>query len=141
MVSIFFASVGFQIPAMDLFAPSLVLWGIIFTIPSILTKLSTGLFVLSDFPTDCSVVGWAMVGRGELGFLMAQIAKDGGILALDPFILTVWALVLSTFIAPFIFDFYLRVKRKHEMQQLSAGGGDSGAHDHVLLEHHDEERH
>ena len=129
LISIFFASVGFEIPALELLKPELVLWGLIFTIPSVFTKLSTGLFVLTDFPIDCSVIGWAMVGRGELGFLMAQVAKDGGLLALDPFILTVWALVLSTFFAPFLFDYYLRQKRKKEMQVLSAGGvveGDPG---------------
>jgi hypothetical protein len=129
MISIFFASVGFEIPAKELLKAELVVWGFIFTIPSVFTKLSTGLFVLTDFPIDCSVIGWAMVGRGELGFLMADVAKKGELLTGDAFILTIWALVLSTFFAPFLFDYYLRKKRKKEMQVLSAGGvveGDPG---------------
>ena len=43
-------------------------------------KLLTGFFVTTDFPLDAFIIGWAMVGRGELGFLMAERAKAGGIL-------------------------------------------------------------
>jgi Kef-type K+ transport system membrane component KefB len=122
MISIFFASVGFQIPREQLFTQQLILWGVLFTLPSIITKLSTGFFVLNDFPIDCSVIGWAMVGRGELGFFMAQAAKEKKLLSVDAFVVTVWALVLSTFIAPFFFDIFIRKKRRKDLERLSAGG-------------------
>jgi len=119
MISIFFASVGFEIPGRELIRADLVVSGLLFTVPSIFTKLLTGFFVRTDFPLDAFIIGWAMVGRGELGFLMAETAKMGGILEPDAFIITVWALVLSTFIAPFLFDYYLRKKRKKELASLS----------------------
>ena len=41
----------------------------LYAIPAIWGKLFTGVFVC-DF-SDAVIVGWAMVGRGELGFVMA----------------------------------------------------------------------
>jgi Kef-type K+ transport system membrane component KefB len=50
---------------------------------------------------DAQVIGWAMVGRGELGFVMAQQAHDGGLISLRSLTACVWALLLSTFLSPF----------------------------------------
>ena len=50
---------------------------------------------------------------------MAETAKVAGLLLEDSFIVTVWALVLSTFIAPFLFDHYLRKKKKLDLQKIA----------------------
>lgn len=52
---------------------------------------------------DMNVVGWAMVGRGELGFVMAASALKSNLLNEESFAVTVWALLLATLISPLLF--------------------------------------
>lgn len=112
---IFFAVMGFVIPVRKLFRPTDLILGLVYTLPSIIGKLFTGVFApqpkLNGWP-----VGWAMVARGELGFVMAAQALNEGILSPRSFTMAVWALLVSTLIAPFLFRFALkqRALKVHE---------------------------
>ena len=46
------------------------------------------------------IVGWGMVSRGEIGFLIANIAFSTNILSKSAFIITIWAIVLNTILGP-----------------------------------------
>ena len=47
-------------------------------------------------------VGWAMVGRGELGFVMATSSYRRGQISSLAFSVTVWALLVATLISPIV---------------------------------------
>lgn len=46
------------------------------------------------------IVGWGMVSRGEIGFLIANIAFSTNILSKQAFIITIWAILLNTILGP-----------------------------------------
>jgi Kef-type K+ transport system membrane component KefB len=96
---IFFASIGFAVPATELFSGEALGYGALLTLIAILTKVVTGVF---EWESKFSV-GWAMVGRGELGLVMAEEAFRTGLTDELTFAATVWALLIATLISPLIF--------------------------------------
>lgn len=97
-------SIGLEVPVDELFDADGILLGLFYTVPAVLGKFVTGGWVLSRQDgslADAMVVGWAMVGRGELGFVMAQEARDEGLFSDRPFVASVWALLLATLLSPF----------------------------------------
>ena len=63
-----------------------------------LTKVGTGLF----YREDPWKVGWAMVGRGELGFVMALESFHRGRTSRLALSVTVWALLVATLVSPIV---------------------------------------
>ena len=49
------------------------------------------------------VIGWAMVGRAEFAYLIAEMAKSAGIMNAEVFAQCIWALLYATIFAPFVF--------------------------------------
>eukprot|EP00446_Apocalathium_sp_SHHI-4_P027518 CAMPEP_0177238016 /NCGR_PEP_ID=MMETSP0367-20130122/46305_1 /TAXON_ID=447022 ORGANISM="Scrippsiella hangoei-like, Strain SHHI-4" /NCGR_SAMPLE_ID=MMETSP0367 /ASSEMBLY_ACC=CAM_ASM_000362 /LENGTH=84 /DNA_ID=CAMNT_0018689049 /DNA_START=1 /DNA_END=255 /DNA_ORIENTATION=+ len=49
------------------------------------------------------VIGWAMVGRAEFAYLIAQMAVSADMMDKDTFSIVIWALLYATVFAPFIF--------------------------------------
>lgn len=74
-------------------------------------KLFTGVFAHKG---DGWIVGWAMVGRGELGFVMAKTALEKDVMGKYTFSISVWALMIATFISPFVFKYCIIKKEKRE---------------------------
>jgi len=67
--------------------------------PCILTKV-----LCAPFMGDAKfVIGWAMVGRAEFAYLIAQMAAAGGMIDEETFSICIWALLYATIFAPFIF--------------------------------------
>ncbi|EEH56276.1 monovalent Cation:Proton antiporter-2 family [Micromonas pusilla CCMP1545] len=121
LASIFFLSVGMQIPLADLFDGAGAGLGIGYAVPAVLGKLATGAFVRDV--GDAAVVGWAMVGRGELGFVMAREALDEGLFGDTPYVACVWALLIATLVSPVF------MRRALERRKAAGGwaAGDVGA--------------
>jgi hypothetical protein len=46
------------------------------------------------------IVGLSMVSRGEIGFLIANIAFSTNVLSANAFIVTIWAILLNTILGP-----------------------------------------
>lgn len=109
---LFFASIGFAIPLRELFGLKAIGYGLVYAVVSILAKYVTGIFAPSV--AEGHIVGWAMVGRGELGFLLATEAFHKDLLTDLAFSVSVWALFLSTLISPFPFNYLLSRKRTRE---------------------------
>lgn len=61
-------------------------------------------------------VGWAMVGRGELGFVMAEAAYKSDLTSELTFSVTVWALLLATLLSPICFRMVLGSDSGHTIQ-------------------------
>ena len=160
--SVFFLSVGMQIPLSALFEARGVGLGVGYAVPAVLGKLATALFFAnrrgfedagnrfvdaaddegpsSDADTDargksrrpfCScvslspdafVVGWAMVGRGELGFVMARQAREEGLIGPEPYVASCWALLIATLVAPPLMRRALDARRRKRDAAGAAGG-------------------
>jgi Kef-type K+ transport system membrane component KefB len=98
--SIFFLAVGFHVPLRDMFVPLKGFGlGVGYAVPAIVGKLVTGFIVGADV-RKAFVVGWAMVGRGELGFVMAGSAFRNGLLDSTAYVASVWALLVATLVSP-----------------------------------------
>jgi len=105
MIRIFFScTVAFAIPVHELLSPDAILKGAIMGIgPCILTKV-----LCAPFMGDARfVIGWAMVGRAEFAYLIAQMAAASNMMAPPVFSIVIWALLWATVFAPFIFRWVL----------------------------------
>ena len=123
LYSVFFLSVGFRIPTRDMFQLGGFGLGIGYAVPAIVGKLVTG-FVVGGDVRKALVVGWAMVGRGELGFVMAHSALENGLVAERPYVACVWALLAATLASPMCMrGALLRWKRRDEAHARSSGAG------------------
>lgn len=127
---LFFASVGFAIPFLELWTGEMIWKGVVFTILMVLGKLIVGLCIpLWDLAASvrrpqmensldgekpvshagslvsswapATLLGTAMVARGEIGLLIIQIGlNETPYLGRKAFVVAVWAIVLNTIIGP-----------------------------------------
>ncbi|KAK4666647.1 hypothetical protein QC763_302170 [Podospora pseudopauciseta] len=119
---LFFASIGFAIPFGELWTGEVIWKGVVFTILMVLSKLVVGLVVPAwdifsavGFPkpappanermsadwAPATLLGTAMVARGEIGLLIIQIGlNETPFLTRKAFVVGVWAIVLNTIIGP-----------------------------------------
>ena len=95
---VFFASIGFVVPLGKLASGPAALYGLLLSLVAVLTKVGTGLF----YRADPWKVGWAMVGRGELGFVMALETFRSGRTSRLALSVTVWALLVATLVSPVV---------------------------------------
>jgi len=123
----FTATVGFAIPLDALIDPSNLLCGFVLTIAAILGKFLTGAW--SDLPNKPGYwllfiqIGSAMVGRGELGFVVAKMALHMGLLGNKSFSACIWALLLATILGPFMFQYFLTFDKPPKKTTVSDGHG------------------
>jgi len=105
MIRIFFAcTVAFSIPVAKLISITAFWKGSILGIfACILTKVCCAPFM---GPARW-VIGWAMVGRAEFAYLIAQMALSGNMLNPESFAIVIWALLYATIFAPFVFRYLL----------------------------------
>merc|ERR1719253_1094411 len=54
------------------------------------------------------LIGWAMCGRAEFAYLIAQMAVSKKMMSDTVYGMTVWALFVATISAPFGFNHYLK---------------------------------
>lgn len=106
MIRIFFAAtVAFSIPVDQLVSLEAFLKGSLMGIgPCILTKVCCAPFM---GPARW-VIGWAMVGRAEFAYLIAQMAAAGNMMDSKTFSIVIWALLYATVFAPFAFSKLLK---------------------------------
>ena len=117
---LFFASIGFAVPVAALFQTQAVAYGMLLSCVAVASKVFTGLW-------DCTpqkwAVGWAMVGRGELGFVMAEEGYKSGLTSKLTFAVTVWALLVATLLSPIAFRSALPAAPANESTE--GAGGDA----------------
>merc|ERR1719382_516708 len=120
MIRIFFAAtVAFAIPVKELLSLDAFLKGAVMGIgPCILTKV-----LCAPFMGDARwVIGWAMVGRAEFAYLIAQMAAASNMMEPAVFSIVIWALLWATVFAPLVFRLVLNkyVQRKAQEAQAAA---------------------
>ncbi|CAN0317063.1 unnamed protein product, partial [Laminaria digitata] len=78
--------------------------GLVLTIAAIVGKLAVGVFAGPPLTISGFLkLGWAMNGRGEFSFLIAQEASHKGVLSAEDYSAVVWALLLSSLATPIAF--------------------------------------
>jgi len=126
---LFFASIGFSVPFLKLWTGEMIWKGVVFSILMLCAKLVVGMCVpISDFFTNrktrvsidksgvrvanwasATLLGTAMVARGEIGLLIIQIGlNETSYLSQKAFIIGIWAIVLNTIIGPVAVGILLR---------------------------------
>jgi len=106
MLRIFFScTVAFAIPI-----KSVVKWEAIWqgTIVGIVACIGTKVFAAPFMGKAKWVIGWAMVGRAEFAYLIAESALSNNIMTEKVFSVCIWALLYATIFAPFIFRYVLQ---------------------------------
>lgn len=149
---LFFASIGFSIPISQMFSGSVIWRGFVFAILMALGKLLCGLWLVrlpanrtSIAPGEAqprgrslprpkslypaSILGCAMVARGEIGFLISAVAESRGIFSSaggdgssDLFLIVTWAIMLCTIAGPIAVGFLTR--RMRRLQSARRRGGE-----------------
>jgi len=135
----FTATVGFAIPLDALVDPSNILCGMMLTLAAIAGKFLTGLWSASPSTPGYMLlflqIGSAMVGRGELGFVVAKMALAMGLLHEASFSACIWALLLATILGPFMFQFFLKFdKPKKDVNDTVPNGINGKSHNGTFNE-------
>mmetsp|Transcript_72590 Transcript_72590/g.113568 ORF Transcript_72590/g.113568 Transcript_72590/m.113568 type:complete len:772 (+) Transcript_72590:124-2439(+) len=106
MIRIFFScTVAFSIPVSALLSFGAIWKGALMGIgPCIATKVFCAFFM----GEMRFVVGWAMVGRAEFAYLIAQMAAASNMMSEDVFAVVIWSLLWATVFAPFLFRYVLK---------------------------------
>lgn len=105
MLRIFFScTVAFAIPIDKMLTVEAFGWGSVVGIAACILPKVVCAFFMGEARF---VIGWAMVGRAEFAYLIAEMAKSGGIMNDDVFAIVIWALFYATIFAPFVFRYVL----------------------------------
>jgi Kef-type K+ transport system membrane component KefB len=113
LTRIFFScTVGMAVPLEAMVAKD---WGavVVITIIAVVCKMQAGLLAGSPFQKGYAVqavqVGCAMVGRGELGFMQMLKAYELGLVSMNSYIGTIWALLIASCLGPLLFRMSMKV--------------------------------
>lgn len=101
MLRIFFScTVAFAIPFDTLFTLESFWKG---SVMGIVACVSTKVICAIFMGETRWVIGWAMVGRAEFAYLIAEMAVTAHIMTPEVFSIVIWALLYATIFAPFVF--------------------------------------
>ena len=129
LLRIFFAStIGFQVPIKHFFGSGKIIWqGLVFTV-ALLGKLFVGFLVPNFSPQDknftgnhlrdCLIVGCSMAAEGEFAFVIAAFSVENELIDEDLYASIVFAILLSTIIAPFSLRFTINYFNKRSMEAV-----------------------
>jgi len=108
-VPIFFVVVGASINLRVVDFTSLNFWQIagLFTIGAVVSKMVSGVWVEGDFRKKLST-GIAMVPRGEVGLIFAEVGKKNGIFDDMVYAVIVFVVALTTLFAPLMLRFIMK---------------------------------
>ncbi|KAI4845580.1 CPA2 familytransporter [Aureobasidium sp. EXF-8845] len=131
MEPLFFASIGFAIPFIDLWAGSAIWHGVVYTLLMLFAKVIVGIWIplwevlttkskaekpmstLSQSLPSAGLLGFAMVARGEIGLLIVEIGYNSTPYVSDAgFYTAVWAILLNTIIGPMVVGLLIKFRGK-----------------------------
>lgn len=109
---IFFVAIGLSLNLRDVNWESMHIWllsgSLIFV--AILGKLFSPFFIRGESRLMQLIIGTAMIPRGEVGLIFANVGQDAGILKDDTYAAIILVIALTTLIAPFslkwLYSFY-----------------------------------
>mmetsp|Transcript_56314 Transcript_56314/g.158741 ORF Transcript_56314/g.158741 Transcript_56314/m.158741 type:complete len:585 (+) Transcript_56314:78-1832(+) len=128
MIRIFFCStVAFAIPVQELLSIEAFWKGAIMGIGACIMPKVLCAFYMGK---PRWVIGWAMVGRAEFAYLIAQMGAAGNLISKKTFSILIWALLWATVFAPFVFRAVLnKYIRDNNIEIDKPGHGGHAKHD------------
>lgn len=138
MIRIFFTgTVAFSIPLQQLLSIDAFWKG---SIMGIVACIGTKVFCAPFMGKARWVIGWAMVGRAEFAYLIAQMALSSGMMDEGTFSVVIWALLYATIFAPFVFRLLLnRYVASEGLGEGAAGTGFSDSESSIYEENNKDE--
>jgi Kef-type K+ transport system membrane component KefB len=100
---IFFVAVGLSLNLREVRMESSSLWFLFgsLLVAAILGKLLSGFFLIHSKRSTQLIIGTAMVPRGEVGLIFANVGLTAGVLGTDIFTVLVLIIAITTLLAPF----------------------------------------
>lgn len=102
LTPIFFAVIGLRLDLQALVAPETVLLGSALTLVAILGKLVGGIGAMKRGVREATVVGMAMVPRGEVGLIVVAIGLASNVINDAQYAVVLFVVVATTIIAPML---------------------------------------
>lgn len=108
-VPVFFVVVGISIDfrVIDVTSVSFWLFAGLLTVAAIFSKMASGLWAKGDWNTKLST-GIAMVPRGEVGLIFAEVGKKSGIFDDSAYAVIVFVVAFTTLLAPLALRYVMR---------------------------------
>ena len=121
----FSVTIAFTVPSLyqdgGLFSAEPFWKGLALTVAAIVGKLAVGVFAGPPLTFSGFLkLGWAMNGRGEFSFLIAQEASDEGVLSAEDYSAVVWAILLTSLTTPFAFRRVMAADLKAQAEGIAA---------------------
>lgn len=106
---IFFVMVGLSLnfSVIDWSSPFIWSFSLTLFVVALLTKLMSGLFIRESFARRIAI-GLAMVPRGEVGLIFAEVGRSAGILTPEVYAGLILVIALTTLLPPFALKFFYR---------------------------------
>lgn len=106
---IFFVMVGLSLnfSIIDWSSPFIWSFSLTLFVVALLTKLMSGLFIREPFARRIAI-GLAMVPRGEVGLIFAELGRSAGILTPEVYAGLILVIALTTLLPPFALKFFYR---------------------------------
>ncbi len=106
---IFFVMVGLSLNLreIDWSSPFIWVFSMALMITAIVGKLAGPWLIREPWPTRW-IIGTAMIPRGEVGLIFAELGREGGILNHDIYASLVFVIALTTLLPPFVLKWFYR---------------------------------
>ncbi len=110
---IFFVTVGLSLNLREIDWSSLSLWLLFLSllVAAILGKLASGFLLFKDKNWVKWSVGLAMIPRGEMGLIFAEVGKNHNIIDSDTYAALILVITATTLLAPFAMRFFYISKK------------------------------
>lgn len=104
---IFFVAIGLSLNLKSLNWGSAFIWALTgsLLIAAIVGKLLSGFLLRKESFRTKLVIGTAMIPRGEVGLIFANVGLTAGVLKNDVYASTILVIALATFLAPFVLKY------------------------------------
>ncbi|CAG8595820.1 8197_t:CDS:1 [Gigaspora margarita] len=96
LMAIFFASIGFIIPAHELFQINILFKSILYSLIAAFGKFAICFAYSSKNKIEKLIVGCSMIAHSELGLILILQCFESGFMSQDLFIITCWAITICT---------------------------------------------
>jgi len=104
---IFFVMVGLSLNLRDIDWSSFHIWGLsLMLLAAAVAGKFAGALVIREPWDSRFIVGVAMIPRGEVGLIFAELGRQSGVLANEPYAALIIVIALTTLIPPFIMKWF-----------------------------------
>jgi len=117
---IFFVTVGLSLNLRDIDWSSFHIWGLsLMLLAAAVAGKFAGALVINEPWDSRFIVGVAMIPRGEVGLIFAELGRQSGVLANEPYAALIIVIALTTLIPPFVMKWFYGSRFGERLIRLS----------------------